>query len=179
MYEKAGKRLAYLLRHCRNPLYISLEGGWAPVSTILDVLQITKPVLDNIVAQDVKGRYSYDSTGTLIRANQGHSIPDVMVEMLQPEPPEYLYHGTATRFLDAICKEGLKPMTRQYVHLSADYETAVAVGKRHGTPVVLVIRAQEFVNDGHELYQSSNGVWQAKAVPANYFEVHSVSELNL
>jgi len=175
--EKTSKRLAYLLRHSQNPLYISLDGGWASVSTILDVLHITKPVLDDIVAQDHKGRYSYDEAGERIRANQGHSIPGVMVEMAQPDPPEYLYHGTATRFLDSIYKEGLKPMTRQWVHLSADYETAVAVGRRHGSPVVLVIRVQDFVNDGHELYLSANGVWQAKAVPPCYFDIYSVSDM--
>ena len=91
--------------------------------------------------------------------------------MEAPEPPEFLYHGTATRFLDTIMKDGLKPMTRQFVHISPDYETAVKVGGRHGKPVVLKIRAKDFVDDGNELYRSSNGVWQAKAVPPEYLTV--------
>ena len=88
-----------------------------------------------------------------------------------PEPPEYLFHGTATCFLDAIMREGLKPMNRQFVHISPDYETAVRVGSRHGKPVVLKIRAKDFVNDGNELCRSSNGVWQAKYVAPEYFTV--------
>ena len=52
------------------------------------------------------------------------------------------------------------------------------VGKRHGKPVVLVIRAQEFVSDGNELYRSANGVWQAKEVPAKYFAVQYLKNLD-
>lgn len=171
--EKASVQLSYMLRHSKEPMYITLEGGWAQVDTVLAVLrqrfpQMDREMLDEIVAKDRKGRYAYDESGTKIRANQGHSIPGVKVEMASPEPPEYLYHGTATRFLDAIRKEGLKPMTRQFVHLSAAYDTAVTVGKRHGAPVVLTVRAADFVKDGNGLWLSANGVWQAKAVPPEY-----------
>lgn len=168
--EKTSRRLSYLLRHSRDPLYIDLNGGWASVSIMLQVLDLTKGELDEIVVSDAKGRYSYDSTRTKIRANQGHSIPGVELNMERPEPPEFLFHGTATRFLDVILKEGLKPMSRQWVHISPDYDTAVNVGKRHGKPVVLQIRARDFVADGHNLFRSENGVWQAAAVPPEYLK---------
>ena len=176
---KISKRLSFLLRHCKEPLYIDINGGWALVDDILDALRMKHPninrkTLDDIVASDEKMRYSYDQTGRKIRANQGHSIPGVVVQMEQLEPPEFLYHGTATRFLDSIMEEGLKPMSRQWVHISSDVETAVKVGKRHGTPVVLKIYARKFVQDGHKLYLSSNGVWQAKSVPVKYFEIQDV-----
>ena len=174
--EKISVRLSYMLRHSREPLYISLDGGWALVDTVLEALGqrypgVDREILDQIVTSDKKNRYSYDPTGTMIRANQGHSIPGVRVEMSAPAPPQYLYHGTAERFLPAILKEGLKPMTRQFVHLSAAYDTAVAVGKRHGKPVVLIVRAADFASDGHTLYLSANGVWQAKAVPPEYLSL--------
>lgn len=168
---RASKRLSFYLRHCKEPLYIDLNGGWASVDTMLGLLHLTREQLDQIVATDTKGRYSYDASGTHIRANQGHSIAGVELNMESPEPPEFLYHGTATRFLDSILREGLKPMNRQWVHISPDYETAVIVGKRHGQPAVLKIRARQFVADGHDLFRSDNGVWQAKAVPAEYFTV--------
>ena len=172
--EKVSVYLAWLLRHCRQPLYVSPEGGWAEVDVILNVLRerypaVDRELLDRIVAMDKKQRYAFDETGTRIRASQGHSIPGVTVEMAAPPPPELLYHGTAERFLEAILAEGLKPMTRQMVHLSADYDTAVTVGSRHGKPVVLTVRAADFVSDGNGLYRSANGVWQAKAVPPEYF----------
>lgn len=174
--EKISVQLSYMLRHSKDPLYIDLNGGWASVDTVLQALrrrypQMDRDILDQIVASDKKGRYSYDPTGTRIRANQGHSIPGVAVEMAKPTPPEFLYHGTATRFLPTILAEGLKPMTRRFVHISSQYETAVTVGSRHGTPVVLIIRAADFVADGHNLFLSANGVWQAEYVPPEYFTV--------
>ena len=174
--EKISKKLSYFLRHSQDPLYIDLDGGWASVNVILEALRkrypdVSRTVLDKIVSRDNKGRYTYDKTGTKIRANQGHSIPDVIVEMEQPAPPEFLYHGTSTRFLDNILRDGLKSMNRQWVHISPDYDTAISVGKRHGNPVVLLIRARDFVADGYELYCSTNGVWQAKTVPVEYISV--------
>lgn len=170
-YEKKSKRLSYLLRHCQDPLLVDLQGGWANIDAILQELKLSREELDGIVAEDAKRRYSYDGTGKRIRANQGHSIPGVVIEMEKPEPPEFLYHGTATRFLEDIMRDGLKPMSRQWVHISPDYETAVAVGKRHGKPVVLKIRAREFAADGHELLRAANGVWQAAFIPPKYFEI--------
>lgn len=174
--EKISIELAYMLRHSRDPVYVCLDDGWASVDDIIEALrrkypQMDRRLLDEIVSSDAKGRYSYDATGTKIRANQGHSIPGVRIQMSAPEPPEFLYHGTATRFLPAILKEGLKPMSRQFVHISPDFETAVKVGKRHGNPVVLVIRAADLVSDGYRLLLSANGVWQAEEVPPEYFTV--------
>ena len=174
--SRVSKTMSWILRHCQEPRFIDLNGGWASVNTILAALKkkypdVTIKTIEQIVADDEKGRYSFDSTGTKIRANQGHSIPDVVIEMEAPEPPELLYHGTATRFLDTIMKDGLKPMTRQFVHISPDYETAVKVGSRHGKPVVLKIRAKNFIDDGNELFRSSNGVWQARYVPPAYFTI--------
>lgn len=170
-FEKAGKRLSYILRHCTEPLYIDLNGGWTPVRDILRLLDLSREELDVLVSTDSKMRYSYDASGTKIRANQGHSIPGVVVDMDRPEPPELLYHGTATRFLDGIMRDGLRPMSRQWVHISPDYETAVAVGKRHGKPVVLAFKAKQFVADGHDLFRSANGVWQAAFVSPEYLEI--------
>ena len=177
---RISKKLSYMLRHSTEPQYIDLNGGWADVNIIIKALrekfsQVNRSVLDEIVANDEKGRYSYNADKTKIRANQGHSIPGVIIEMEQPEPPEHLYHGTATRFLDSIMRNGLIPMSRQYVHISPDFETAVKVGKRHGKPVVLIFDAKRFVADGNELYLSANGVWQAKGVSPEYFTVQYIN----
>jgi putative RNA 2'-phosphotransferase len=161
-----------MLRHCCNPLYIQLDGGWANVSDVLSVLKISEMVLAQIVANDEKRRYSFDETKTKIRANQGHSIPGVEMNFRSPSPPEFLYHGTSTRFLDTIMKDGLKPMKRQWVHISSDYETAVKVGARHGKPIVLRIDARVFVDAGNKLFQADNGVWLTKEVPPSFLEIY-------
>lgn len=173
---KTSKRLSYLLRHSQSPLYIDPNGGWAPINTILEALNITRAQLDKIVSTDAKTRYAYNADRTKIRANQGHSIPGVIVEMDRPEPPEFLYHGTATRFPESIMKEGLQPQTRQWVHISPDFETALTVGSRHGNPIVLRVAAQQFVSDGHKLYRSTNGVWQAGEVPPQYLQICAPQE---
>ena len=178
--NKISKRLSWLLRHCQEPLYIDPQGGWAPVETILQALSkknriVDRQMLETIVATDEKGRYSFDASGERIRANQGHSIPGVIIEMEKPVPPEYLYHGTAGDFLPSIMEKGLLPMSRQYVHISPDYETAVRVGTRHGRnhggTAILEFAAGDFVRDGHDLWISANGIWQAKIVPPQYLQV--------
>ena len=179
---RVSKRLSYLLRHSTDPLLVSFDGGWAEVNTVIALLRRKWPdfrreELEDIVARDEKGRYSFDDAGERIRANQGHSIPGVRVTMESPPPPRLLYHGTSSRALPLILDRGLLPMSRQYVHISPDPETALKVGQRHGTPVVLVIDAQRFTADGHPLLRSANGVWQAKEVPPEYLSVLKKAEL--
>ena len=102
-----------------------------------------------------------------LRANQGHSIP-VDVELEKVEPPEFLYHGTGEKFTVSIDKQGLIPKSRLYVHLSPDEETAVKVGRRHGKPVIYLVRAGNMKRDGYAFYRSVNGVWLTKEVPVKY-----------
>ena len=84
------------------------------------------------------------------------------------EPPDILYHGTATRFVDSILKEGLTKQQRQHVHLSEKLETATAVGARHGKPTILMVNAKQMHEDGFLFYKSENDVWLTDAVPLNY-----------
>jgi putative RNA 2'-phosphotransferase len=128
-------------------------------------LALTREELDEIVARNDKRRFAYDESGRLIRANQGHSVP-VELDLPVPEPPETLYHGTVARFLPAIPRDGLRPMTRHDVHLSATRETAVRVGGRWGEPVVLEVAARAMARAGHEFRLSANGVWLTSEVPA-------------
>ncbi|MBD5497333.1 MAG: RNA 2'-phosphotransferase [Lachnospiraceae bacterium] len=173
--DKLSVFISLVLRHKPEAAGIRLdEHGWANVEELLEGInntgrQINMDILEEIVRTDSKQRYSFNSNKTLIRANQGHSVP-VDVELEERQPPQYLYHGTAERFLDAIMAEGLKPMSRLYVHLSKDEETAVKVGKRHGSPVVLKVRAEEMYHDGNKFYLSQNGVWLTKYVDRKYIE---------
>ena len=174
--DKLSVFISLVLRHQPDAAHITLdEQGWANVEELLNGInktgrKIDMEILEEIVATDNKQRYSFNQDKTLIRANQGHSIP-VDVELKEQEPPEFLYHGTATRFLDDIMNEGLKPMSRLYVHLSKNTETALKVGKRHGDPVILKIYSGDMYEDGNKFYLSENGVWLTKKVDVKYFEV--------
>lgn len=173
--DSMSKFVSLVLRHHPEAAYIQLdEHGWADVGQLLSGMKragrkISMEMLEEIVRTDEKQRYSFNGDKTLIRANQGHSIP-VDVGLKELEPPEILYHGTAARFYDSIQKQGLRPMSRLYVHLSKDIETAVSVGKRHGKPVVLKVYSGVMYQEGVSFYLSENGVWLTGKVEPKYFE---------
>ena len=172
----ASKFLSLVLRHKPEKIGILLdENGWADTSALLAGMnrsgrRISMDDLKEIVATCSKQRFKLSDDRSKIRANQGHSI-SVDVEMSEMEPPAVLYHGTATRFLDAIKKDGLIPKGRLHVHLSVDIETALAVGKRHGKPAILTINAAKMQVDGHKFYLSDNNVWLTSAIPPNYCSI--------
>ena len=166
--------ISLILRHKPEVIGITLdEHGWADVDDMIAGInqsrkyKIDRDMLDEIVRTDEKQRYSYNDDHTLIRANQGHSIP-VDVELEKVEPPEFLYHGTGEKFMASIDKQGLIPKSRLYVHLSPDEETAVKVGRRHGKPVIYLVSAGDMKRDGYAFYRSVNGVWLTKKVPVKY-----------
>ena len=171
-YTNLSKFLSMILRHKPEVIKIKLdERGWANVDELIRKMSkekhITKDILEYIVEHDDKQRYSFNDDKTLIRANQGHSIK-VDVELEEKEPPDILYHGTATKFVEGIEKEGLKHQNRLYVHLSKDIDTATKVGLRHGELVIYEVKAKEMFNDGFKFFISANGVWLTDHVPVKY-----------
>lgn len=167
--QKVSKYLSFLLRHHpeKENLYMD-EHGWVSIKELEQVIPIED--LEDIVATDNKQRYSFNEDKTKIRANQGHSIP-VDVELIESEPPEFLYHGTGEKYIESILEQGLIPKSRLYVHLSSNIETAINVGKRHGEPVVLKIFAKRMYEDGEKFYLSKNKVWLVNSVNRKYFQI--------
>lgn len=169
-----SKFLSLVLRHQPEIIGLSLDdAGWADIDVLIRLSQphrpLTRALIEQVVEENSKQRFAISEDGRRIRANQGHSIE---VELgLQPlAPPTRLYHGTATRFVDAIRREGLVKRSRQHVHLSADADTATAVGARHGKPAVLIVRAGEMAAAGHAFFRSENGVWLTDAVPVGFID---------
>lgn len=170
-----SKLLSLVLRHKPETLGLALdENGWVSVDALLEALAATeysvdRALLQHIVDTNDKQRFAFSDDGLFIRANQGHSLAvDLVLAPIQP--PVLLYHGTATRFLESIRREGLLPRSRQHVHLSNDVGTALAVGQRYGKPVVLTVQAQKLWESGIQFYQADNGVWLTKTVPPLFLE---------
>ena len=117
--ERKSRRLSYILRHHPESIGIKLdERAYGDVQKILEALNITIEDLDMIVREDEKQRYSYNGDHTRIRANQGHSIP-VNVDLKEVQPPDILYHGTATRFCFFYFTRGhIKYVTRIFTFIS-------------------------------------------------------------
>lgn len=168
---RKGKHLAWLLRHDKEAFEQGLidEHGWRMVSELIKNHCYTKQMLIDITDTNDKKRYEFNKDLSKIRARQGHSIP-VDVELKEVIPPTFLYHGTATRFLSSIFDKGIIKGTRLFVHLSKDYETAIKVGSRHGTPYVITIKANEMFENGCKFYLSNNGVYLTDFVDKQYFK---------
>jgi putative RNA 2'-phosphotransferase len=171
-----SKFLSLVLRHKPEMIQLNMDNnGWVDIDELINNsnkynnMKLTKDIIIEIVKTNDKQRFIIDYENNKIRANQGHSIEiDLKLEPLMP--PDKLYHGTATRFLESIMENGIKPMRRQYVHLSRTAEIAINVGKRHGEPVVLTINAKVMYEKGYKFYLSENKVWLVKYVPKEYIQ---------
>jgi putative RNA 2'-phosphotransferase len=170
-----SKFLSLVLRHRPQKIGITLdEGGWTAVADLLEAcgrhgFPITAAELQAVVAENDKARFSFSAGGSRIRATQGHSVP-VQLGYEPVEPPPFLFHGTAARFVDAILERGLLKGKRHHVHLSEDEQTARQVGQRHGRPVIFRVHSGAMHRDGHPFYRSENGVWLVEAAPPDYLE---------
>ena len=173
---KISKKMAHALRHEPEAYGLSLDkDGYVDLKLLIKALKIDEETLRNIVKDDDKQRYSIEKMK--VRANQGHSTKQVDLsfeKMFYDELPDFLYHGTKEDICNLIKKDGLKPQSRQYVHLSVDEETAKQVAERRkGTNVIFQIDAKKLFSE-EAIYLAENGVYLTKKVSPKYLKVHRV-----
>ena len=170
---KISKYLSYHLRHRPDKLGLHLApGGWVSVAELLAACKkykfpLKRTELNEVVERNDKKRFSFDATGTRIRANQGHSV-QVELQLEPVVPPDVLYRGTGSGAAESIGRQGLCKMSRHHVHLSTDIATARNVGKRWGHPVIFAVDAAAMHEAGYTFYCSENGVWLVGQVPPEY-----------
>ncbi|MFD1332671.1 RNA 2'-phosphotransferase [Methylopila musalis] len=173
---QTSKFVSLALRHDPSAAGLTLDAqGWADLDALIAGAQAAGVALDRealavIMAESDKARFELSPDASRIRAVHGHSV-DVEAHGPAETPPETLWHGTATRVLDAILRDGLKPGARRFVHLSSDAAMARAVGTRHGQPVVLSVAAGAAHRAGRAFHRSSSGVWLTSAVEPAYLAV--------
>ena len=170
-----SKIISYALRHRPDEFGLSLDKeGWVDFEVFCRALAsykhpvyVDKETIEKIIAESDKKRF--ELTDGKIRATYGHSI-DAKKKKKKSIPPNILFHGTSHKAYDLIRKEGLKPMNRQYVHLSVDAATARKVGSRHDrNPVILAINSSKMYSDGFKFFHSTNdGTWMCESVPSSY-----------
>lgn len=158
-----SKRLAYLLRHSTLPN----QQGWMEVKLLLSEHNFTEIELTEIVDTDTKGRFEFSEDESRIRALYGHSN-GASIEYPELTPPAILYHGTAKKYLSKILTEGLKPQSRNFVHLSENHDMARSVGERHGEPIILHIETAKILQNGGIFYKAQNGIWLTKFIAPEY-----------
>ncbi len=171
--NEISKFLSYVLRHEPQSIGLHLDTeGWAEIDLLIIGAAKEGRILDQgLILETVnssdKRRFAISNDSQYIRAVQGHSTKSVNLQHIEKEPPEFLYHGTATRFLDSIRLKGLIAGSRRHVHLSKDTTTAASVGQRHGKPVILKIEALLMYQQGFKFFQAENGVWLTDHIPSN------------
>lgn len=171
-----SKFLSLILRHKPEAIGVDLdEHGWLDISTLIKNANehgnsITLELLHEVVATSDKRRFMLSEDGLKIRANQGHSVENVDLQLEPIAPPDVLYHGTVAQFIASIREQGLQKRSRNHVHLSSELSTASQVGMRRGKPIVLVINSEQMHDAGYQFFQSANGVWLTEAVPVEFIE---------
>jgi putative RNA 2'-phosphotransferase len=172
--------MSHALRH--EPWLYELEldeEGWVAVDSLLTALRQESPAWSNLTGQDLaeviqgSDKQRHEMMEGRVRALYGHSVPGKLGKA-KAAPPGLLFHGTAPAAGLRIREEGLLPMGRQYVHLSVDRDTAVAVGKRKSPdPVILLIKAHDAWEAGASFYAGNEKVWLADHVPAGFIDLET------
>ncbi|KIJ65199.1 hypothetical protein HYDPIDRAFT_111098 [Hydnomerulius pinastri MD-312] len=173
---RLSKSLSWLLRHGadKSGLHIRPD-GYAKVSEVLSnpmLRDVTFLDLQEIVKRDQKSRYNLlfepqtsESSGSdvwWIRANQGHSMKDIKLE-LEPitsaSDIPMAVHGTTRKAWDLIATQGLSKMTRNHIHLAQGVPgNNVLSGMRKSSQILIFIDVQKALHAGIKLYLSTNGV---------------------
>ena len=182
-YRELSKAVAHALRHQPRRYGLELdEQGWASVPALVQALARSRPAWRSIGHSDLvamieaSDKRRYEIAGDRIRALYGHSVPG-RISKPRSQPPELLFHGTRPTVVAAILAEGLRPMSRQYVHLSVDVGAAQLVGRRRSdSPVVLEVAAGEAVRSGVDFRRGSDDVWLAPFIPPAYVRLRGSVE---
>jgi putative RNA 2'-phosphotransferase len=176
-HTDVSRTISHALRH--EPWLYELElddAGWVPVDALLAALHAEKPAWAGLSEADLMQmmakaeKQRFEMRDGKFRALYGHSTPQKLLKEAAA-PPAILFHGTAPKTVALIRKDGLRPMARQYVHLSVDTATATQVGRRKAKdPVILRIRAGEAHGEGVRFYRGNDLVWLADAVAPAFIE---------
>lgn len=178
-----SKLISYWLRHKPSEAGLEVnEFGWVNIDALLVALDRKG---FNLQVNDLNGlnqsfdkvRWEIDQSENRIRATHGHSIPIVLSDN-PSEPPSGLFHGTSLSKALSILDKGILPMNRLFVHLSANVNAAMEVGRRHGIPIVIELDTEGLLEKGQNFYQTNDNVWLTTSIDkshVNFAPWHRVS----
>jgi putative RNA 2'-phosphotransferase len=174
---RLSKFLAVLLRHDAENYGLTLdEQGFAETDAVWALVnkrfpeRYTYDDLLKVVDGDSEGKKRYEIQGRKIRALFGHSRVS-HVTYPPAVPPEILYHGTTRAALDTIRQEGLKGLSRQYIHFTTNRQHAERVAARHShQTIILTIRSGDAHRAGVVFYHPELEHYLAEVVPPEFIE---------
>lgn len=179
-----SKAMSYLLRHGAQKEKVPIdEKGFISVSNLLkhkSLKRFNENQLDYVIKSCPKQRFFSETREDgmkYIRANQGHSLANVSVDMEEITDPTGVVavHGTYFRPWNSIKATGLSKMSRQHIHLSAGEpgSTGVISGMRQTAEVMVYVNVPLAMQDGVKFYRSANNVILTSGfdgiLPTKYF----------
>ncbi|KAJ7175877.1 KptA family-domain-containing protein [Mycena filopes] len=175
---RVSKTLSWILRHGAKSEGLAMRAdGCVRVTDLLanpKLATLNLEALQEIVKADTKQRYDlkFDQGSTdsevgvwWIKANQGHSIKSVKLELapisaVSDIPTGVAVHGTTKEAWELIRKEGLSKMKRNHIHLAQGVagDNSVRSGMRKASPVLIFVDVQRAIDAGLKFFLSDNGV---------------------
>lgn len=173
--KRLSKTISFILRH--NPAshgVIVDKDGWAEVNQMIFQIRQRNPQFMAAHVGDIKriietsDKKRFELKGSKIRAYYGHSKVN-SGERKPVTPPDTLYQGTTPEAAEKITSDGIKKMSREYVHLSTDQATAKKVAlRRTSSPILLEIDAKQAHADGVVFYLGNEDVWLTDYIAPEY-----------
>lgn len=175
---RLSKTVSWILRHGAEQEGVELRpDGYARVQDLLGrpkLKDMTLEALQDMVQKDAKTRFSLiqepdPKSGSpepiwWIRANQGHSMKNVKLD-LQPInnvsdiPTGIAVHGTNEQAWKLIKTQGLSKMKRNHIHLAQGVPgSGVISGMRGSASVLIYVDVQKALDAGIKFFLSANGV---------------------
>ncbi|PKK81205.1 MAG: RNA 2'-phosphotransferase [Thermoplasmata archaeon HGW-Thermoplasmata-2] len=178
--DRVGRMLTGILRHSPERYGLALdEHGWIQGDAIIGAIQrnpryhwIRPYHIEAIAATDDKGRYQIEAG--MIRATYGHTL-EVDLSDMPDADLEFLYYPASEEEADMILENGIKPMDRKYIHLSATPEKADEAGRvRIQNPIILKIDVRRAIEIMPEkpIKKAGKSVYITQEVPAKCISKH-------
>lgn len=170
---KLSKLLSLMLRHEPQQFGLVLDAeGFVSIQEVIDAANtrmssIGRADIIAVVETIEPDKRRFTIVDDEIRANYGHSFAERVAHDRQI-PPDILLHGTTEAAVPLILRDGLRPMKRQYVHMTPDLALATRVGARRGKPTILKVAALSAHSDGVMFYRANESFWLADSIPAKY-----------
>jgi putative RNA 2'-phosphotransferase len=170
---RISRLMSLILRHQPAQFGVWLDAeGYTTMPELVRALRRSYPDASSddvhrVIATIEPDKARFSLAGTDVRANYGHSLRE-RIEQPRVLPPPILLHGTSEDAARAILAEGIRPMRRQYVHLTTNLELATRVGGRHGKPRVLEVEALRASEAGVAFFRANDAFWLADRVPAEF-----------
>jgi len=177
---RLSKFLSLILRHRPEEVGVALDGaGRVAIAELVEALRrngwedITAEEIREVARQDAR---RFELAGDTIRARYGHTL--TLERPGNPaRPPEWLYLAVPEEELPAARQEGLRPGSRQYVHLClTPQEAARLLDRRQVAGQIVTVLARRAHGQGLSFFQATESLFLVERVPREFVLLPAVPE---